>query len=180
MNFLRLKNRAKELDKLFMETKNSVYVMEEDCIAHLFEAEGFQRYNTVLNFAEKNGFKRVFDIGCAFGHQSEIFLNSNVDYVGINDSILEFWNRDRYKYISAIYPIHLKADEDDLAVSILCLTWNCYLYEGEKTLQAQCEQLKKDFKHCLLYIAEDKIDFVLKYYENYELLSDGFIYFYNN
>ena len=55
MNFLRLKNRAKELDKLFMETKNSVYGMEEDCIAHLFEAEGFQRYNTVLNFAEKNG-----------------------------------------------------------------------------------------------------------------------------
>lgn len=179
MEYKRLSDRIGELNRLYDETKDILYMMEDDCICHFFECEGYKKYEIILDFAKHNNFKRVFDIGCAFGHQSEVFLNSNIEYVGIDSGEFNFWNNDRYKYISKEYPFTIKADKDDLAVSVLCLTWNCYLYENERTLHEQCNQLKKDFKHCLLYMDNKKIEFVKRYYNNYKILDGNFIYFYN-
>lgn len=179
MRYERLNKRIDELHKLYDETNNVVYAMEDYCICNFFECEGTRKYETILNFAKENNFKRVFDVGCAFGHQSEVFLNSNIKYIGINDTDFDFWNKDKFEYIVGKYPFEIKANEEDLVVSVLCLTWGCYLYENEKTLREQCEQLQRDFKHCLLYMAKEKIDFVKKYYKNYQILDNNFVYFYN-
>lgn len=179
MKYERLDKRLDELHKLYSETENIVYAMEDDCICSFFGCKGYKKYETILNFAEENNFKKIYDIGCAFGHQSEVFLNRNVEYVGIDDANNNFWNKDKFKYIIGRYPLEIQANDNELAVSVLCLTWNCYLHEREKTLREQCEQLQKDFKHCLLYIENDKIDFVKKYYKNYEILGNHFVYFYN-
>ena len=114
------------------------------------------------------------------GHQSEVFIDSDIEYIGINDlPVKNYWNSDRYKYITKQYPFKIEAKETDLAVSLLCLTWNCYLYKGEKTLKEQCEALTRDFKNVLLYMQKDKLLFVAKYFKSYEMLHDNFVYFYN-
>lgn len=176
----RLLQRWKELSKI--ATLDDIEFLQEiDCIEHflLLEKEG-ARYEFVLKFAKEKGLKRVFDIGCAMGHQSEVFIGSDIEYIGINDlPVKNYWNSDRYKYITKQYPFKIEAKETDLAASLLCITWNCYLYEGEKTLKEQCEALTRDFKHVLLYMQQDKLLFVAKYFKGYEILHDNFVYFYN-
>lgn len=179
MKYERLEQRRKELNKLFDKTNNTNCLIEMDCIDHFFECESYKTYGKILEFAEAKKIKRVFDIGCAYGHQSEVFINSKVDYVGINEGKCDYWNEDRYKYLSTHYPFKIEANTDDLAVSVLCLTWNCYLYEKDKTLQEQCEALQRDFKNCLLYMASDKIDFVKKYFKDYIVIDKNLVYFSN-
>ena len=103
-----------------------------------FEVEVYKTYEVFAKIAKEKGFSRVFDIGTAFGLQSEVFLNEGIDYVGINDGNLNFWNKDKFKYIVGEYPFKIEAKETDLAVSSLCLTWNCYLHEGENYKNMQC------------------------------------------
>ena len=43
-----------------------------DSIDNFFECETYKKYEFVLNFCKKNGFNRIFDIGCAYGLQSEV------------------------------------------------------------------------------------------------------------
>lgn len=171
--------RGEECFELYMRTKNMEYAMEEDCVTHFYECKGFETYEKILEFAKQNHFEKVYDVGCAYGHQSEIFLDSGVEYVGVNESEIDYWNKDRFKYISNHYPFEIQAGIKDLAVSVLCLTWNCYLYENEKTLQEQCEALQRDFRHCLLYMSKDKIDFVKKYFKNCEVIEGNLVYFSN-
>lgn len=180
MLYKRLDDRLDKLWKMHDETNNVKYLMEGDCICSLLEGQSYKRYENILSFAKENNFKRVYDIGCAYGHQSEIFLNEKIEYIGVNEHNYEFWNADKFKYIVNYYPFKIETDKTDLAVSVSCLTWNCYLDDGEETLKKQCEQLQHDFKHCLLYMAKDKIDFVKKYYDNYKILNDNFVYFYND
>lgn len=180
MKYQRLYERGKYCLEKFFETNEKRYAMEEDCISHLFECEGFQTYEAIADFAKEKGFNKVYDIGCAYGHQSEVFLQKEVGYVGIEEyPISDFWNADKFQYIEERYPLKIDAEVNDLAISVLCLTWNCYLYEKEKTLQEQCEALQRDFKQCLLYMAKDKVEFVSKYYKNYKEIGDGLFYFYN-
>lgn len=164
---------------LIDEQQLNKYRSELDCLDNFFECEIYIKYDKILNFAENNGFKRIFDIGCAYGHQSEMFLNSVVEYVGIDEIPCTHWNTEKYKYISKHYPFKIEAHSDDLAVSSLCLTWNCYLYEGNKTLKEQCEVLQRDFKSCLLYMQMDQLDFVKKYFKTYEVIDKDMVYFSN-
>lgn len=131
---------------------------------HFFECERGKTYNTIIKVCKEHNAKRVFDIGCAYGTQSECFINTELEYVGIDRYCDDFWNKDRYKYITRNYPFKINTDKDDIAVSVLCLTWNCYLYENEKTLNEQLMQLAEDFNKAILYIAEDKIDYVKEYF----------------
>lgn len=144
-----------------------------------FEAEVYKTYEAFARITKEKGFNRVFDIGTAFGLQSEVFLNEGIDYIGINDGDLNFWNKDKFEYIVGEYPFKIEAKETDLAISSLCLTWNCYLYEGEKTLSKQCNALSRDFKACLLYMQMDKLDFVKRYFKGHEIIDNKLIYFYN-
>lgn len=180
MNYKRIIERKREIDLLYEQTKEDKYLWEDDCINHFFECEGYKTYETIADFCIYNNIKRVFDIGCAYGHQSEIFLKKQIGYIGINNMKLDFWNKDKYQYIIDSYPCKIETHSSDLAISVLCLTWNCYLYEGEKTLKEQCEALSKDFRQCLLYLQPDRLEFVSKYFRNFRSTSyKGLIYFYN-
>lgn len=177
--FNSLIERSKECIDLYNKTKNSEYLMEMDCIAHFFECKGVDKYSTIADFCKQRGFNKAYDIGCAYGHQSEIFLLNNIDYVGIDERCTNFWNKDKYEYITKKYPFKINAKDNELAISVLCLTWNCYLNEGDTTLHAQLKQLSKDFNNCLLYIAKDKVDIVKQYFKGYEYIEGNFYYFYN-
>jgi hypothetical protein len=98
--------------------------------------------------------------------------------VGIDDDNHNFWNNDKFEFIIGNYPCAIPTKENDLGVSVLCLTWNCYLYEDD-TLTKQCEALQRDFEHCLLYIAEDKVEFISKYFKNVKEIGCNLYYFSN-
>lgn len=177
--YANLEKRMQECLDLYDKTGDVIYLMEFDCICHFFECESFKTYEKIAQFSIENNFKRIFDIGCAFGHQSEVFKNASLNYIGIEMNESNFWNNNKFKYIVKEYPFKIETNPDDLAVSVLCLTWNCYLYEREKTLKKQCEALQRDFKQCLLYIASDKVDFVKQYYKNCKEIDKNIIYFWN-
>lgn len=179
MKYQRIVDRRKECDNLYESTKDSNYLMEMDCIDHIFECEGYKTYERIQEFCKEYNFKTIYDIGCAYGHQSEVFINSDINYVGINNCKLDYWNRDRYDYITQQYPFKIEVKENELGISVLCLTWNCYLYNGEQTLNEQCEALKRDFNSCLLYMSKDKINYVSKYFKNNQVVDENLVYFYN-
>jgi hypothetical protein len=164
--FPRLDDRRKKLLELDIleNPPSSKYLMEMDSIDH-FGAGGFEVYSSISSFCKENSIERVVDIGCAHGHQSEIFLQEEIDYVGIDQGSQTFWNAENFTFISNSYPCELPLKKGDLGVSVLCLTWNCYLFEGETTLRKQCEALERDFDHCLLYMQADRIDFVCNYFK---------------
>lgn len=167
----KMKDDDKDTDK---------YMYEFDCILHALDDEKLEVYETIAKFVKNKDFNKVYDIGCAQAHQSEIFLNSNLKYVGINDFKTTFWNDDVFTFISEAYPFKIDTEANDVAISVMCLTWNCYLYEGNKSLIEQLELLKRDFKHVILYIASDKIEVVSKYFKNREEIMKGLYYFNNN
>lgn len=154
------------------------YLMEMDSIDHVLDTNCIGRYKFAMEFAKKNRVNRVFDIGCAYGHQSEVFNASGIEYIGINEHDLSpFWNKDQFKYIVKHYPFSIEATNNDMAVSILCLVWNCYLHDGDRTLNEQLESLSRDFKKALLYIPQEKISHVAKYYDKFEVYENGMAYF---
>ena len=161
--------------KLYKSDDISMYRRED--LDHFFECKTGETYKKILDVAKEKGANRVFDIGCAYGHQSEVFINSNIEYIGVNDFNCDFWNSDRYQYILGTYPFKLDTRENDIAVSVLCLTWNCYLIEKEKTLHEQLSQLSNDFNKIILHLAKDKIEYVLKYFPKYQHIKDNIYYF---
>lgn len=179
VKYQRLVDRATECLELYRQDNKVEYLMEEDCIAHLFGCQGIDIYEQIASFCKERGIKRVVDIGCAYGHQSEVFLKEGIQYIGVNEHKVEFWNADKFQYIANHYPCELPTQKGDLGVSVLCLTWNCYLYEGEKTLKEQCEALQRDFEHCLLYMVPERVDFVLRYFKKVEKIDKKLYYFSN-
>lgn len=170
--------KYERLLKRRQEIKNDNNKDEESyCIDHFFECETAKTYESILDVAKNKGYNRVFDIGCAYGHQSEVFFNSEIDYVGIDEYQVDFWNIDKYKYIKGKYPFKISTRDKDIAISVLCLTWNCYLYEKEKTLKDQLEQLSNDFQSAILYLAKDKVDFVKEYFPMAEKIDENLFYF---
>lgn len=161
------------------DTQYHLIMMEEDCIAHFFGAGGIEHYGAIASFCKENGVEKVIDIGCAYGHQSECFLEEGIDYVGVNTHDSQFWNADQFQYITAHYPCELPAQKGDLAVSVLALTWNCYLYDKEKTLRQQCEALQRDFEHCLLYLTEEGKNALSKYFRVVQKIDRNLYYFSN-
>lgn len=180
MKYARLNQREKELMTLFDETKERNYLMEHYNLITAMDIGTFKTYELIREKAISLGIDTVYDIGCAYGFQSEVFLEGGVGYTGIDDYGIEnYWNAGVFEYITKPYPFKIEASENAIAISVLCLTWNCYLYEGDKTLEAQLSALKRDFKQCILYVAKDKVDAVAKYYEKYDMISDGLYHFYN-
>lgn len=102
-NYKCLKDRLKNLNLLYEENKDMKYLVEEDCIIHLFECESLKVYEKIAEHAIKLGVHRVIDIGCAYGHQSEVFLQDEIKYVGVTDDTKKgFWNEDKFEYIYII------------------------------------------------------------------------------
>lgn len=177
--YQRLEDRIKELSDLYSKDKNVKHLMEDDCICHFLSYEGAKTYETIAAFAKEHNIQRVVDIGCAYGHQSETFLQEGIHYIGVSDHQAIFWNKDKFPYFVSAYPCELPVQSGDLAISVLCLTWNCYLYEGEKTLIEQCEALQRDFDHCLLYIQLDRLEFISRYFKKTKQVKGNLYYFSN-
>lgn len=176
-----LKARYHELTKIVREAKNEdekmEAMMEDDSLCHVTECDGISTYEQILHRAKQLGGKRVIDIGCAYGHQSEVFVDSGVDYVGVTNHDSPFFNRDRFDYIKGHYPCALPLQSGDIGVSVLCLTWNCYLTEGEKTLHEQCESLKRDFADCILYLPAHAVNVVSGYFSETTKLGQNLYHF---
>lgn len=165
----------KEYNSLFNDESK---IQEHYSLTHFFECNSSYIYEKILEFCINNNYTRVFDIGCAFGYQSEVFIDSNIDYVGIDTLKLNFWNSEIYTYISKQYPFPLKTKSNDIAVSVLCLTWPCYLYNGKESLHKQLSQLSKDFNAALLYVPENMLNTISEYFPVKKHILSNLYYFY--
>ncbi|WCK57343.1 hypothetical protein PP175_29575 (plasmid) [Aneurinibacillus sp. Ricciae_BoGa-3] len=183
LKYPRLVERANQCLDLYRDTNDILYAMEEDSICHLFECKGLETYEQIASFCKEHEIERVIDIGCAHGHQSEVFLQQGLDYVGVNEHRDNFWNGDKFQFICNHYPCKLPTKKGDLGVSVLCLTWNVYLYERKKTLTEQCEALQRDFEHCLLYMMPERVDFLSRYFKKVQKIDEGLgygLYYFSN
>ena len=147
---------------------------ELDCIDHLVECGSLSKYRKMMEFAIKEGFDTVCDIGCAYGHQSEIFKNK-LNYIGINDQLVRFYNANEQftRYIVDDYPnrnIKHCIPENTLAISILCLGWECYKIRDDE-FDLQFKALSRDFKASLLYMPLEREEILQKYYKNIALIE---------
>lgn len=168
----------KTLCDLYDEDRDMKHLMMLDSIDHIMERP--ESYENILNFAEKRGIKRVVDIGCAYAFQSSIFEETDVSYMGVDEGVNgRFWNDEKFSFIKTHYPSPLPLVEGDLAISVLCLGWNVYLYEGEKTFNEQFEALSADFKHALLYIPTERLESIGRYFVKTEKVAEGLYYFSN-
>lgn len=180
MDFSKIKARTRQLWDLYELTKNNLYLMEDDCIGHLFECEGFETYQKIAQFCEDHDIQRVVDIGCAYGHQSEVFMQYDIDYVGLNDGKCDFWNRDEFDYHVGTYPCKLPIQKGDLGISVLCITWNVYLHDGQETLYQQCKALSEDFEHCLIYVQPSHLGIISEYFKKVEKIDEHNLYYFSN
>lgn len=171
--YKKLKERYDDLLKL----DDDISMMESCSLMNLF-GDGFCNYEFIAKWCLENNISKVYDIGCGYGHQSEFFIENKINYVGIeSENLSSFWRENQLNYLKKSYPFKINTNKNDLAISVLCLTWNCYLTDGEKTLHKQLKQLSEDFNHCLLFIAKDKVDFVKCYYKEHINLGGNYHYF---
>lgn len=176
-----------EIDKLLMESKEWSHIGSEMYgIEHMFGAGGLDNYSYILEFALEHGFDHVVDIGCAYGHQSGLFQLANIQYDGIDQhaNSMDCYKRGEkgINYHELHYgeePLKsINITENTLAVAVLSLGWNIYLYEDEKTLDKQIQALSEDFKHMLMYVQNDFIPVFEKTFE-VEVFPNGFCYMRN-
>lgn len=155
--------------------------MEMDSINHLFEG-GLDTYGLIISFLLSMDLRigKIYDIGCAYGHQSELFLLNALEYVGVNDYQLTFYNKDKFSYSVQEYPFTIEATASDVLISVLCLTWNIYLRDKNTTLRKQLKQCSEDFRHCILYLQEDKLPIVKKYFEKVVKIEKNLYYLWRN
>lgn len=84
--YKRIIKLREKCSRLFDETKNDEYLYKMYSIDTFFECETYKIYESIAHFCKENNFCRIFDIGCAYGLQSEIFRNKNIDYIGVNEN----------------------------------------------------------------------------------------------
>ena len=157
-----------------MEDIKSELLRELDCIDHLIECGSLSGYRKAMNFAIENGYETICDIGCAYGHQSELF-KGELNYIGINDNLVRFYNANEQftRYIVDDYPnrnIKRFIPENTLAVSILCMGWECYKVRDDE-FDRQFKALSEDFAASLLYMPLEREEILQKYYKNIAIIE---------
>ncbi|WP_442637927.1 hypothetical protein [Rossellomorea marisflavi] len=182
-SYPKLDTRLDSLNELseMAETKaeRTSYLMEGQCLCSVMESIPGGSYERILSYVHMLGGKRVVDIGCAYGHQSEVFSGTGVDYMGVTNHEGDFFNQDIYTYMTGHYPCELPTQEGDIGVSVLCMGWNCYLDEGEKTLHEQAQSLSRDFLDCILYIPETSLEIMASYFDTYDKIGNSLYHFSN-
>lgn len=164
MKYERLNKRLNFVSK---RESNSFSMEEEDSICNFFEAGGIERYEFIFNFIQKHKIKNIYDIGCAYGHQSEVFVNSKINYIGIETYPCEYWNKKRYTYIDGNYPFKINVLPNSIAVSCLCIGWHF-----DKIVDQEISQLSKDFSKALLYIPNEVIPICKKYFNSIQICPE--------
>lgn len=163
-----------KLDKI-IDRYNQIKMIDEQeshSIETQMECKTYSDYYLAGKIAKSLGLERIVDIGCAHGHQSYVITQQGVDYLGINTHIIPFFAADdKARYLVGHYPLEIKTSEKDLAVAILSLFWNCYLYD-DNVLEDQIKAVSKDFKYLLASIPNDKIELVGRAFTCYEKIGD--------
>lgn len=163
-----MKNDIKRVNEVLKKYRNNC-LMELDSLENVIECS-LKNYDFMIDFAIKEGFKTVVDIGCAFGHQSEL-CKDKIEYIGIDEDKVDFYGD--HTYLVDRYPSKLtkKVFKNCLAISNLAIGWNCYV--NEKEFDEQCKALKNDFKASLLYIPKDREEILKKNFENIKIVKEG-------
>lgn len=161
---LNLERLSKELDRLLL-LNDSESMMKGYDLCTQFECKSFHEYGKVLDIVKESGGTKVYDIGCATGYQSEVFMQAGMDYVGIEGYFTntEFWNEDIFKYIRKAYPFKIDTKNTDVAISKLCIGWGCFCFE-EDTYSKQLKALARDFNTVILYTTEEFINLAKDYF----------------
>lgn len=150
----------KKCIKVLKDYKTNLF-QQLDSLQHVLECT-LNNYDFMINFAIKKGYKRVVDIGCAYGHQSEL-CTGRIKYLGIDEDDCDFYKETLARgYIVGKYPEEIDGYtfwKSDLAIANLSIGWNCY--NNEEEFDEICKHLKKDFTACLLYIPIER----KKYYQ---------------
>lgn len=134
----------------------------EGCsLMHVIEGS-LEAYEAIVEVCLQKGMTAVFDIGCAYGHQSALFKHAGISYGGMCEGIRTFYEEPRYSYQVGTYPeslpnLDFAHTQRVVGISSLCLLYPCYLTDGEATKQAQLAGLIRDFKEVILCIPNDAI-----------------------
>lgn len=148
-------------DKVLVSFENQKIDLNADYSLTSLIGEGLGNYLTVLEYCVENGITDIVDIGIAHGFQSDIFINNNISYTGIElnvDEYLRNYKNGRANYIKGFYPNieeELNINKDTtLGVAILSLGWGVYVRDDKELIYKQFKRLSEDFKHSLVYIDE--------------------------
>ena len=164
------KKDIKRANKILEDYRQNL-LRELDSLYHVLECS-LGNYDFMIDFAIKKGFERIVDIGCAYGHQSEL-CNGRIRYLGINENEVDFYKNGTRKIIYDAekypFPNFYNYFKDDLAISNLAIGWNCY--GDDKDHLKHFKALKNDFKACLLYIPKDREELLKKVFENIEIVK---------
>lgn len=150
-------------------------LMKFDDLLNQFECESFEIYGEIAKIAKQNQVNNIYDIGCATAYQSEVFKQENINYVGIEGYFTGkgYWNDNIFKYIEKPYPFKIDASKNDIAISKLCIGWNCFKFE-DNTYLKQLEALSRDFKTVILYTTGEFIDIAHKYFKEITKCSENY------
>ena len=179
----RILKKYPRLDKYYdelikMEDEEPERFYDQHSYSLMCTLECISNYEFIKDFCLKNNFKSVFDIGCCFGYQSEVFYESGIQYRGLDDTISKYlWNSELYEYQVGRFPCDVKSRKGELGISVLCLGWNCYLYEGAKTLDEQFESLVNQFEYSLIYMQQNLVPLISRHFSKVEHLEDNFYFF---
>lgn len=122
------KHLDKALSQCISEDEYRLTAMELDCLEHVIQLDDF--YDFCTDYMCEHGIDTVVDIGCAYGHQSEAFLEENLGYIGIESSgDSPKWNIDKCMYLTEKYPCKIP-DGCRFAVSNMCFEYFINDYEA--------------------------------------------------
>lgn len=173
MDYTQLNNEFKRLQNLLLsQSGDEITMIKFDNLLTQFECEHLQTYGAVAHYLKQSRCRTVYDIGCAYGYQSEAFLQENINYYGIEGYFTGhgFWNQDHFRYIEKEYPFKISAPEKSAAVSSLCIGWPCYRYR-EDIWEEQAKALARDFNRVLLFTTPDFEEILKKYFNHTKYLE---------
>lgn len=177
MNY-NLIERYRELEKQYKKTKDKDLLMEIYSLDHYFECETYKTYGDILKKVMDTEKTKVVDIGCGFGHQSDVFMKKGIDYSGIERSNLNFFNKDSFEYFVGEYPKDFmeRNFKDSIGISVLFIGWECYFFE-EDTFKEQIKALENHFDEIILYIKREHAEIVQKTFPKREMIRENLYYF---
>ena len=162
-----MKNDIKRANKILSEYRENLLI-ECNSLDNVIECS-LGNYDFMIDFAIREGYNTVVDIGCAYGHQAEL-CKDRINYVGIDEDDIKFYKENELHYLIGTYPFYIpkiKYFENALAISNLAVGWNCYVNEEE--FKEQCKALKNDFKASLLYLPKDREEILKKNFKEIKI-----------
>lgn len=174
----RLEYRRKELETEDSDAADMEMYCIDEVMADIYDGrkpETPERYEGILNWydltaeiAEELGVDHVYDIGCAYGHQSVIYETAGIRYTGID--MYDFDNPfpdNGADYIIRKYPFSIPREDGDLrmAVSHLCLGW--FSSREPEIQEHELRQIAADFDYYMCQIPDriDKENLYDKYFD---------------